>query len=137
MARPTRIGRPWCVRPRGFTLVELLLVLVLVALLASIVGPTVTAGLQRSRESTLKHDLRVMRQAIDDYYGDHGRYPAALDALVENRYVRRVPPDPLTGKVDTWVFTQSEEQGDTPSGIRDVHSGAEGQAIDGTSYKDW
>src|SRR5262249_7283212 len=77
MAAPTRNGER-----TGFTLIELLLVLLLVALLASIVGPTVTAGLQRSRESTLKHDLRVMRQAMDDYYGDNGRYPAALEDLV-------------------------------------------------------
>jgi len=132
MARLTKAGKRG-----GFTLVELLLVLLLVALLASIVGPTVTAGLQRSRESTLKHDLRVMRQALDDYYGDNGRYPAALDELVEKRYVRRVPLDPLTGRADTWVLTQSEEEGDNVSGVSDLHSGAEGQAIDGTNYKDW
>jgi general secretion pathway protein G len=132
MARPTKPGKP-----RGFTLVELLLVLLLVALLASIVGPTVTAGLQRSRESTLKHDLRVMRQALDDYYGDNGRYPAALVELVEKRYVRRVPVDPITGRADSWVLTQSDQQGDTAAGVSDLHSGAEGQAIDGTSYKDW
>ena len=132
MALPMRTGKR-----RGFTLVELLLVLLLVALLASIVGPTVTAGLQRSRESTLKHDLRVMRQALDDYYGDEGHYPAALEDLVTKRYVRRVPLDPLTGKADTWVLTQSDQEGETVSGVSDVHSGAEGQAIDGTNYKDW
>jgi general secretion pathway protein G len=132
MAPPMKAGSQ-----HGFTLVELLLVLLLVALLASIVGPTVTAGLQRSRESTLKHDLRVMRQALDDYYGDQGHYPPALEDLVEKRYVRRVPPDPLTGKNDTWVLTQSDQEGEKVSGVSDVHSGAEGQAIDGTNYKDW
>jgi general secretion pathway protein G len=132
MALPTRTGKR-----RGFTLVELLLVLLLVALLASIVGPTVTSGLQRSRESTLKHDLRVMRQAMDDYYGDNGRYPAALEELVEKRYVRRVPVDPMTGKADTWVLTMSDQEDDKVAGVSDLHSGAEGQAIDGTSYKDW
>lgn len=121
----------------GFTLVELLLVLLLVALLASIVAPTVTSGLQRSRESTLKHDLRVMRQALDDYYADHGRYPAALQDLVDERYIRRVPVDPLTNSVDSWATTQADQEGEQAAGINDVHSGAEGQSIDGTSYKDW
>lgn len=132
MAANTATGRR-----TGFTLVELLLVLLLVALLASIVAPTVTSGLQRSRESTLKHDLRVMRQAIDDYYSDHGRYPAALQELVDARYIRRVPIDPLTNTVDSWVLTQADQDGEQVTGINDLHSGAEGQSIDGTSYKDW
>jgi len=123
-------------RQAGFTLVELLLVLLLVALLASIVGPTVTSGLQKSRESTLKHDLRVMRTALDDFYGDNGRYPATLEELVEKRYIRKVPVDPVTGKLDSWELIQSNQEGEA-AGIRDVHSGAEGQAVDGSNYKDW
>jgi type II secretion system protein G len=125
---------------RGFTLIELLIVLFLVALLASLVAPAVTGGVQRAREATMREDLRVLRKAIDDYYGDTGNYPAELKVLVERRYLRSVPVDPVTERADTWTFDMEETKGknDTKTnGIRDVHSGADGAARDGTSFKDW
>jgi general secretion pathway protein G len=121
----------------GFTLVELLLVLTIVALLASLAGPAVTGSMQRAREATLKEDLRVMRKALDDHYADLGEYPAQLEELVAKRYIRRVPKDPVTGRVDSWTFTLDDSTDESSGGILDVHSGAEGQARDGSYFKDW
>jgi general secretion pathway protein G len=127
-------------RRRGFTLMELLLVLFLVALLASLVGPSLTNGIQRSRESALKEDLHVLRKALDDYYADNGSYPAELQVLVDKRYVRAVPIDPFTDRQDSWTFDRDDskdhDDGKRP-GIRDIHSGSDGQGRDGTAYKDW
>jgi len=126
------------VRARGFTLIELLLVLLLVALLASLVAPVVTGGIQRARESTLKEDLYALRRAIDDYYADTGAYPAELEELVKKRYLRRIPPDPVTEKRDTWVLVRSEDEGaGKGGGILDVRSGSQERASDGSYFKDW
>jgi general secretion pathway protein G len=123
---------------RGFTLLEMLLVLVLVALLAGLAGPVVTAGMQRARESTLKSDLYVLRKAIDDYHADTGAYPRELDELVAKRYLRRIPPDPVTEKRDTWVLVRAEDERPGQSaGILDVRSGSPERAVDGTYFKDW
>lgn len=125
-------------RARGFTLLELLLVLLLLALLASLAAPVVTGGIQRARESTLKTDLYTLRKAIDDHYADTGVYPRELDELVAKRYLRRIPPDPMTEKRDTWVMVRAEEEkaGQAP-GILDVRSGSPAQASDGSYFKDW
>jgi general secretion pathway protein G len=126
------------VRSRGFTLIELLLVLLLVALLASLVAPVVTGGIQRARESTLKTDLYALRKALDDYNSDTGAYPAELEELVKKRYLRRIPPDPVTEKRDTWVLVRSED--DTAgknNGILDIRSGSPERASDGSYFKDW
>jgi general secretion pathway protein G len=120
----------------GFTLMEMLLVLLLVALLASLVAPVVTSGIQRARESTLKEDLYALRKAIDDYYADLGAYPPELDELVKRRYLRRIPPDPLTEKRETWVLVRAEDEKGKP-GIVDVRSGSEERASDGSYFKDW
>jgi general secretion pathway protein G len=125
------------VRPRGFTLIELLLVLLLVALLASLVAPVVTGGIQRARESTLKEDLYALRKAIDDYYADQGAYPPELEELVKRRYLRRIPPDPVTEKRDTWVLVRSDDDKAGKPGIVDVRSGSQDQASDGSYFKDW
>ena len=119
---------------RGFTLVELLLVLFLVALLASLVMPVATKSVDQAKESALKENLHVLRKAIDDYYANTGRYPQSLTQLVEKRYIRRIPVDPLTGKSTSWVEIRPE---DLAEGVRDVHSGADGNASDGKPYRDW
>lgn len=121
-------------RARGFTLVELLLVLFVVAMLASLVAPMVTSSIQRARESTLREDLRVLRKAIDDYYGDTGKYPESLETLAEKRYIRKVPVDPITDRADSWIAVRGE---DTNSGVMDVRSGSDEQAADGSRYQDW
>ncbi|HEY6095564.1 MAG TPA: prepilin-type N-terminal cleavage/methylation domain-containing protein [Gallionellaceae bacterium] len=123
-------------KARGFTLLELLFVLVIVALLAGIVGPMVTGSVGRARESALKQDLAVLRKAIDDYYADRGRYPSELAELVERHYLRFLPADPLTESVDGWVVVRMENLRG-PGGIVDVHTGSALQAGDGTAYRDW
>ena len=125
---------------RGFTLIELLLVLFLVALLASLVGPAVTSGIQRARESALKEDLHVLRKALDDYYGDNGSYPPELQVLIDKHYLRNVPVDPFTDRHDTWTVDRDDSKDrdeGKQAGIRDVHSGSDGQGRDGTAFKDW
>lgn len=125
-------------RSRGFTLIELLLVLLFVALLASLVAPVVTGGIQRARESTLKTDLYALRKALDDYNSDTGAYPAELEELVKKRYLRRIPPDPVTEKRDTWVLVRSEDdKAGKNNGILDIRSGSPERASDGSYFKDW
>ncbi len=119
---------------KGFTLVELLLVLFLVALLASLVAPVATRSIDQAKESALKADLQVLRKAIDDYYANTGRYPQSLSLLVDKRYIRSVPVDPLTDRATSWIENRIQETG---GGISDVHSGAEGNASDGKPYHDW
>ena len=118
----------------GFTLVELLLVLLLVALLASLAMPVATKSVDQAKESALKEDLQVLRKAIDDYYANTGHYPENLAQLADKRYIRRLPVDPLTDHVNSWIEVSSDGPG---GGVVDVHSGAEGNGSDGRSYRDW
>ena len=92
-------------RKRGFTLIEVLVVMAIVATLLSLVAPRYFAVLERSREATLRHDLATMRDAIDRYYGDKGVYPDTLGDLVTARYLRAIPNDPVTESAQTWVVT--------------------------------
>jgi general secretion pathway protein G len=121
---------------KGFTLIELIVVMAIIALLVSIAAPRYFAHIERSKEAVLKQDLQVLRDAIDKYHGDKGQYPASLGDLVSARYIRNVPVDPITEKSDTWVIvppTDREIKGD----VYDVKSGATGQATDGTQYSNW
>lgn len=120
---------------RGFTLIELLVVMTIIAVLLTIAVPRYFHALDRSRETVLHQDLSVMREAIDKHLGDYGQYPDSLTALVERHYIRAVPVDPFTRAADSWQVVVSEDE-DHP-GIRDLHSGAEGQGSDGLPYKEW
>lgn len=122
-------------RRAGFTLIELLVVMSIIATLLTIAVPRYFRTLERSRETVLRQDLSVMREAIDKHYGDFGQYPDSLVALVERHYIRAVPVDPFTKSADSWQMVVSDDA-DHP-GIRDVHSAAEGKAADGTSYQEW
>ncbi len=122
-------------RSPGFTLIELLVVMSIIAVLLTIAVPRYFRTLERSREAVLRQDLSVMREAIDKHFGDYGQYPDSLLALVERHYIRAVPVDPFTKSADTWQMVVSEDA-DHP-GIRDLHSAAEGNASDGSSFKDW
>ena len=122
-------------RWRGFTLIELLVVMSIIAVLLTIAVPRYFKTLERSRETVLRQDLSVMREAIDKHFGDYGQYPDSLLALVERHYIRAVPVDPITKSADAWQMVVSEDA-DHP-GIRDVHSAAEGNASDGTSFREW
>lgn len=120
----------------GFSLMELLVVLVLIALLASIVTPVVTNSIERAKESTLKENLFVMRKAIDDYYADRGAYPAGLETLVEENYLRRIPKDPITEKKQ-WALIHVEGEHGGQSGIIDVRSESDKTSREGIPYNEW
>ena len=122
------------VRTRGFTLVELLVALAIVALLISIVVPRYFGGLDRAEETVLKQNLAALREAIDQHHADTGRYPAALDELVQKRYLRVVPEDPITKSRGTWVLVPPQ---DGERVVYDVRSGARGTGKDGSAYDQW
>jgi|SRR4051812_37652984 general secretion pathway protein G len=121
---------------RGFTVVELLVVLAAIGLLLAVAAPRYVQHLDHAREVALRQDLFQMREAIDKFYGDQQRYPATLGELVTRRYLRQLPEDPLTGSVDSWV-TQATPASAAPAGVVDVHSGAAGVAQDGSAYASW
>ena len=125
---------------RGFTLIELLVVISMVSILAAMGMVQYQNSVKRTREVTLKHDLYQMRDAIDQYYADKGKYPASLDTLVTDGYMRRIPDDPVTQSATTWQTIPAEPDPSNPSaepGIYDVKSGAPGTALDGSSFVDW
>jgi general secretion pathway protein G len=119
----------------GFTLIELLVVMSIIALLLSIAVPRYFKTLERSRETVLKQDLSVLREAIDKHFGDLGQYPDSLAALVERKYIRAVPEEPISKAPDGWAPVVSDDP-DHP-GIRDLHSNAEGVGSDGRPFKEW
>mgnify|MGYP001614313568 FL=1 len=111
--------------------------MLIVALLASLSAPVVTNSVHRARESSLKQNLQVMRKAIDDFYADNGVYPPTLETLVEKRYIRKLPKDPITERADSWVLVRSRDgQSGAEGGIVDIQSGSEDKGSDGTPYKD-
>ena len=112
-----------------------MVVMAIVALLLSLALPRYFNHIDNARETILKQDLAVMRDAIDKYHGDRGRYPESLDELVSARYLRAVPVDPLTERADTWQIVEPPD-GDS-SGVYDVHSGAPGKNREGSAYAEW
>ena len=118
----------------GFTLVELLVVMAIIATLLSIVAPRYFHTLDRSKETVLRQDLNISRAAIDKFHGDTGAYPETLEELVEKRSLRSVPVDPLTGSAETWVPVPPDG---TAEGLYDIRSGSPEQAKDGTLYGEW
>ncbi len=122
-------------RRAGFTLIELLVVLAIVALLAAIVSPTYFRSVSRARETSLRTSLSVMRDAIDKFAGDLGRYPESLAELVARHYIRAVPVDPVTGRSDSWTETPPPGDAVVTEGVADVHSGAQGKDVDGRPYE--
>jgi general secretion pathway protein G len=117
---------------RGFTLIEVLIVMALVALLLTIAIPRLFGSLEKSRETALQENLKVMRTSLDKYYADKGHYPESLIQLVEDKYLRAVPIDPITESSTTWITENA--LGQDISGISDVKSGAPGNASDGTAF---
>ncbi|KAF1029356.1 MAG: Type II secretion system protein G [Burkholderia plantarii] len=130
----TRIGRQLARRRRtaGFTLIELLVVLSIIATLTALVAPGYLKQADRAKETVLRHNLNTLRESIDDFRADRGQDPESLEGLVEQRYLRELPLDPVTGKRDSWVALT----GDGP-GVHDVRSGAKGSALDGSAYDTW
>ena len=122
-------------RGGGFTLIELLVVMSIIAVLLTIAVPRYFKALENSRETVLRQDLDTLRTAIDKHFGDYGQYPDSLVALVERKYIRAVPVDPIAKTADGWQPVVSDDP-DHP-GIRDVHSNAPGIGVDGTPYNQW
>ncbi|MBB5345996.1 type II secretion system protein [Tunturibacter empetritectus] len=124
----------------GFTLLELMIVMVVIGLLAAIAIPAYTSNIRNAKEAVLKEDLHTMRQAIDSYTVDKAKAPQSLDDLVQAGYLKSMPVDPFTHRSDTWLPVQEDTNislDQTETGIDDVHSGAQQTASDGTSYNTW
>lgn len=116
----------------GFTLIEMLVVMAIVALLLTIALPRYFGSLDKTKDVALEENLRVLRISLDKYYADKGRNPDSLDELVEHMYLRAVPVDPITESASTWVLVQSKDA--NVKGVVDVKSGAPGTAKDGRPY---
>ena len=124
----------------GFTLIELLIVMSLIVVLSSVALVGYQNSVVRAREATLMDDLYKLREAIDQYYADKQKWPASLQDLVTDGYVRRIPEDPMTNSADTWQTVPAEADPANPtaeSGIFDVKSGSDKLALDGKPYADW
>ena len=135
---------------RGFTLIELIVVVTIIGILAGVAISNVKYAQTKAREAALKHDLFEMRKAIDDYYADKQHYPESLAALKQDKYLRDIPKDPITGHPD-WEEVPASTDPSDPSavdpatteatggmpGIYDVHSSSPGNGMDGTPYKSW
>lgn len=126
---------------KGFTLAELLIVMVLIGILAGLAIPQFKNAARKAKEAVLKEDLYQMRKLIDQYYTDKGKYPPSLEALVEEGYLRKIPVDPFTGSDKTWVVIREELSEENiyqeELGIIDVKSGSKEISIDGTPYNTW
>lgn len=131
-----RVARPRQAQ-RGFTLIELIVVMAVVALLVSIAAPRYFGSVERAREASLRTSLRVMREAIDQFAADRGRYPESLDELAQSSYLRAIPEDPLTGRRDSWVMLAPASDSHLGGALWDVRSGAAGRSRQGDLYADW
>jgi general secretion pathway protein G len=119
----------------GFTLIELLVVLAVVATLLTLALPRYFGSIDKSKEAVLKENLYQMRDAISRYHADKGKYPETLESLAADKYLRKVPLDPITESAATWVVVAPDDP--QKSGVYDVRSGAPGKGIDGTEYAEW
>ena len=125
---------------RGFTLIELLVVVAIIGILAGVVVGQYQRSIRKAKEAVLKENLFRTRSAINQYFADKGRYPYDLQALVDDKYLRALPADPVTGSTDTWLIEMAELDDmdiSTEPGVADLHSGAPGTGVDGTAYSDW
>jgi general secretion pathway protein G len=124
----------------GFTLIELMIVMLIIAILASIAIPMYLKSIKTAKEAVLKEDLHVMRGAIDAYTADKEKAPQSLDDLVQAGYLKKIPTDPMTHSDTTWVTSTDDTLQDidqTEPGVNDVHSGSEETGSDGQPYSSW
>ncbi len=119
----------------GFTIMEMMTVIAIIGILATIAAPSFQRSVIRAKEASLRSSLFSLRDVIDQYYADHGEYPDTLEALIDKKYIRSIPKDPFTRSVDTWILIPPE--GDEVTGIYDVHSGSDRISLYGTPYNEW
>lgn len=129
-------------KAEGFTLIEMVIVFALIGILVGLALPQYQNAMKKARESVLKETLFVLRKLIDQYYTDKSKYPDSLQALVDDKYLRKIPADPITGKSDAWIEvkeqpTMDELEPGQAFGIVDVHSSSEDKSLDGTPYNTW
>lgn len=135
ISKPARRGQ------QGFTLIELMIVMIIIGVLAAIAVPAYVQSVRHAREAVLKEDLHTLRAAIDSYTVDKGKAPQGLSDLVDAGYLKSMPTDPMTNSSDTWVPAESDMLSTTDQtdagGINDVHSGSQETSTDGTAYNTW
>ena len=148
MRNGRRLRRALGAGQAGFTLLELIIVIAVIGILATIALPRLLHTPEKAKEAVLKTNLRAIRDVLDQYYADRGHYPPSLEAMVEDGYLRAVPVDPITRSTDSWVLVFDEPsldeapaETDIPEGgepgVIDVRSGAPGTGTDGTPYSEW
>lgn len=124
-------------KARGFTLIELLVVMSIMAVLLTIALPRYFNSVERSREVALQQSLSVVRDAIDKYYTDRGKYPDSLNDLVQARYLRSLPVDPVTGSADMWMTVPPPPGAQGGGSVYDLRSGAPGKTAEGKAYSEF
>jgi general secretion pathway protein G len=122
---------------RGFTLIEMLIVVTIIGILVTLAQPSFNRAVTAAKEATLKENLFILRDVIDQFYADNTKYPTALTELVEKGYIRQVPKDPITGSAESWVVVPATDEQGQPVGVFDVKSGSDRTARDGSRYADW
>lgn len=122
-------------KQKAFTLIELLVVMAIIATLLTFAAPRYVGHVDKSKEAVLRENLATIRDVLDKFYSDNGKYPNALDELVAGKYLRRIPIDPVTGSGRTWVMVAPDDK--QKGAVFDVHSGAPGRARDGSLFRDW
>jgi general secretion pathway protein G len=136
MAQLIRSGK----QRRGFTLIEILIVVSIIGILVSIAIPIYQKSILRTRESVLRNNLTTLRMQIDEYTYDKQKAPQTLQDLVTEGYLMHVPLDPITGSDQSWKLDMEDAQrsvNQTETGIFDVHSGSDKKSLEGTPYSDW
>ncbi|SAK75305.1 type II secretion system protein G [Caballeronia catudaia] len=128
------VNAMWKKARRAFTLIELLVVLAIIATLLTLVVPRYFGQADKAKETVLHQNLAAMRDSIDHFRADQGRYPQTLDELVQKRYLREIPMDPVAQSRTAWT---TEQPGDGTPGVYNVRSGAKGKGKDGTDYSSW
>ncbi len=137
LAAPPRSALRARLSAPGFTLIEILIVITIIGILITLAQPSFNRAVTAAKEATLKENLFILRDVIDQFYADNTKYPASLTDLVEKGYIRQVPKDPVTGSADTWVLVPATDEQGQAAGIYDVRSGSDRTARDGSRYADW